>query len=225
MQTYYNAWRDTIVIYKNDQELFTVIREKLSTSLLSDAIDILGAREQTMREDICPIISNSFLVGRAHTLTYANIHGPQDVPNATGVDNMLATIKEGEVIVITTNRSTLGTVWAEMLTLNARNKGVAGVVADGLLRDVKEMREIGMPVYGAGSRPVTAKGRMRVVSENTVIDCGGVCVSPGDLVVGDDDGIVVIPADLVEEAVGIALEIADKENEMRADLNAGQARP
>lgn len=66
---------------------------------------------------------------------------------------------------------------------------------------------------------------MRVVSENTVIDCGGVCVSPGDLVVGDDDGIVVIPADLVEEAVGIALEIADKENEMRADLNAGQARP
>lgn len=96
-----------------------------------------------------------------------------------------------------------------------------GAVIDGLVRDVRAIQQLGFPVFTAGIKPVDSKGRGIVVDYNVPVQCGGIVVTPGDLIVGDCDGIVAIPADLINETVNLAREKISKENHSRQDLLAG----
>lgn len=111
-------------------------------------------------------------------------------------DNLLATkaihmAQPGDVIVISGGFDMNLTVWGGVMSTMAKKKGIAGVVTDGLVRDVAETREVGLPVFSIGLTPVgpTKEGAGQI---NLPISCGGVIVNPGDIIVGDEDGVVVV---------------------------------
>lgn len=123
-------------------------------------------------------------------------------------DNLLSlkaieVAQPGDVIVIATQGDTALSVWGGFMSMMAARRGIAGVVTDGVIRDVEQSREAGLPIYAVGVTPAapTKEGTGQI---NTSISCGGVVVEPGDIVVGDEDGVVVVPrreAEAVAERV------------------------
>jgi regulator of RNase E activity RraA len=94
-------------------------------------------------------------------------------------------------------------------------------VVDGLVRDVRKIEKLGFPVFAAGMKPVDSKGRGIMVDYNVPVICGGVLVSPGDLVFADYDGVVVVPGPAVEAAIAMATDKAARENQTRDELMRG----
>lgn len=123
-------------------------------------------------------------------------------------DNLLSlkaieVAQPGDVIVIATQGDTALSVWGGFMSMMAARRGIAGVVTDGVIRDVEQSREADLPIYAVGVTPAapTKEGTGQI---NTSISCGGVVVEPGDIVVGDEDGVVVVPrreAEAVAERV------------------------
>lgn len=128
----------------------------------------------------------------------------------------------GEIAVVATGDSKRNAPWGELLSTAALGRGARGAVIDGLVRDVKKIQALGFPVFAAGIKPVDSRGRGLVVDYNVPVDCGGVPVTPGDLVVGDFDGVVVIPARAVTDVVRLATEKVMRENQSRAELMKGK---
>jgi regulator of RNase E activity RraA len=114
-----------------------------------------------------------------------------------------------------------GALFGKMMATQAQLRGIAGLVADGAVRDVADLRELQFPVFARGSTPHV--GMNRVVGQTQVpVPCGGIIVNPGDFVVGDDDGIAIIPASLVEQVVAGAEERVRKEADELTRMRAGE---
>jgi len=112
----------------------------------------------------------------------------------------------GDVIVIAAQGDTSLSVWGGFMSMMAARRGIAGVVTDGVIRDVEQSREAGLPIYAVGVTPAapTKEGTGQI---NTSISCGGVVVEPGDIVVGDEDGVVVVPR---REAEAVAEKVRER---------------
>jgi regulator of RNase E activity RraA len=109
-------------------------------------------------------------------------------------------VEEGDVFVYATGRSTRAAVWGELISAACLNRRVVGVVTDGLARDTRKIRDLGFPVFCCGSLPTDVHGRLEVAFHGRPVEIDGVQIRPGDLIVADDDGVVIIPAE-VESAV------------------------
>ena len=115
------------------------------------------------------------------------------------------TVREGEVIVIEGRQEPGSGTLGDILALRAQTRGAAGVVTDGGVRDYEAVREIGLPVFTQGAHPCVL-GRKHVPWDSDIaISCGNATVVPGDVIVGDDDGVIVIPRELAEEIADGAL--------------------
>ena len=201
-------------------ELFSHIETKLYTAVLADSLDELGFRDQAMRETLRPVAGKPCFAGWARTILCMDMyHVPPDpyTMEIEAVDSILP----GEVVVIGTAESKRNAPWGELLSTAAKARGARGAVVDGLVRDVKKIEALGFPVFAAGIKPVDSKGRGLVVDYNRPVECGGIVVNPGDLVVADFDGIVVVPADAVPDAVRMATEKVSLENHTRKELFDG----
>jgi len=135
----------------------------------------------------------------------------------------IAVAHPGDVIVVD-NRGRLDCGgWGGLLTMAAGAKGVAGVVVNGACRDIGEAEELGFPVYGLGTTPRTARGRVVEESTGTPLEINGVTVRTGDFVLGDATGVVVVPADEAAAVIGAAEGIAARESAMAERLRSGTA--
>lgn len=204
----------------SELELFREIETHLYTAVISDALDQLGYWNQVMREHLRPITSACRFAGWARTIAYVDVyHVPEDPygREIEAVDSILA----GEVVVISTGGSKRNAPWGELLSTAALARGARGAVVDGLVRDVKKIEELGFPVFAAGIKPVDSKGRGIVIDCNVPVECAGVLVHPGDLVVADFDGVVVVPSGIVGEVLRLARDKAGRENHSRAELMGG----
>ena len=134
------------------------------------------------------------------------------------VMSALAEAEPGDVLVIATNGSSRA-VFGELFATEARRRGLAGIVADGLCRDLRSLRAIGLPVFARGTTPRAGTAVSRA-APGTTIDCGGVEVSPGHIVFGDDDGLLIAPA----ERIAAALETAESIGRSERAILAAQAR-
>jgi 4-hydroxy-4-methyl-2-oxoglutarate aldolase len=115
-----------------------------------------------------------------------------------------------------------GGMWGEIMALAARKRGVVGLIIDGAVRDVPILRKMNFPVFARTSSPgVTVKKTFGSI--NRPITCGGVVVNPGDLIVGDDDGVVVIPAARVEEVLRAGRERDQKEIRIKQLIEEGKS--
>jgi len=207
------------VVEPADLEFFEQIESRLYTAVLADALDELGLREQAMRETMRPLAADVVFAGWARTISCMDVyhhHNPYEV-EIEAVDSILP----GEVVVVATGDSRRNAPWGELLSTAALSRGARGAVIDGLVRDVKKIQALGFPVFAAGIKPVDSRGRGIVVDYNVPVGCGGVVVSPGDLVVADYDGVVVVPAAAVSDAVRLATEKVSREDHSRAELKRG----
>ncbi len=204
----------------SDVELFAHIEQNLYTAVVSDALDELGYRNQAMREYLRPLCPADRFAGWARTISYVDVyHIPED-PYELEIE-ALDSVLAGEVIVVSTVASLQNAPWGELLSTASLARGARGAVIDGLVRDVQKILELRFPVFARGIKPVDSKGRGLVIDYNVPTDCAGVLVTPGDLVFADYDGVVVIPAEVLPEAIRLATEKATRETGSRAELKQG----
>ena len=209
------------VLVNADLELFDHIEKNLYTAVLADSLDELGLREQAMRETIRPLSPDLVFAGWARTISCMDVYhtnaNPYDI-EIEAVDSLMP----GEIVVVATGDSRRNAPWGELLSTAALSRGARGAVIDGLVRDVRKIQARGFPVFATGMKPVDSRGRGVVVDYNVPVGCGGVVVTPGDLVVADFDGVVVVPGAAVAEAVRLATEKVARENQSRAELMKGK---
>ncbi|MDQ3549378.1 MAG: RraA family protein [Chloroflexota bacterium] len=171
-------------VYKSFERADPAMIEKFRGLASANISDIQG-RQNTFDARIKPIYA-----------PMAPLCGPAFTVKARPGDNLLATkaihmAQPGDVIVISGGFEMNLSVWGGVMSGIAKAKGIAGVLTDALVRDVAEIRDIGLIVYATGLTPVgpTKEGVGQI---NTPIVCGGVIVNPGDIIVGDEDGAVVV---------------------------------
>ncbi len=191
--------------------------ERLDTCAVSDALDSLslkGATWGVRPQWPCPKI-----VGRAVTMKIkpAGLQSPAQHLGTAPIE----AAKSGDVIVIDNGGQPQFSCWGGLLSLSAKLKGLSGVVIDGASRDIDEARDLGFPVYARGVVPMTARGRVMQESFNQEIQFAGVQCRPGDLVIADGSGIVIIPKEKEVEIVAAAEAIYQKEQEMAAGIRKG----
>lgn len=193
--------------------------QRLHTALLSDTLDAMGFRDSSVGVDIRPLQTDMKVVGRAFTMKCEPATQMPDEPYV-GLLAAYASMQPGDVVVLETG-DRVSAMWGELLSIAAIAKGAVGVVLDGMVRDISQILDIGFPVFAAGFSPLDSAGRQDVVAHNTTIRCGSARIRPGDWIFGDVMGVIVIPSELIEEAVDRA-EAKDKgESTVRAELLRG----
>jgi regulator of RNase E activity RraA len=186
----------------------------LSTATVSDALDRLGSPGSLL--GLVPLGPGQRMAGRAFTVRYI----PAGSPPGT-VGDYLDDVPPGGVVVLDNDGRTDCTVWGDILTAVAHQRGVAGTVIDGVCRDVNRALSLGYPVYSRGRFMRTGKDRVEVAAVGEPVAIGGVQVRVGDLLLGDQDGVLVIARESEEEVLTIALEIAGREEKILAKALAG----
>lgn len=187
---------------------------RLDTASLSDALDRHGLNGQCY--GISPRSTGFRMAGRAWTLLY----GPADNPPGT-VGDYVDDVEADKVIVLDNGGRDDATVWGDILTLVASHKGIAGTVINGVNRDVSLCLELNYPVYSRGHWMRTGKDRVQVEAIGVPVNIGNVRVSPGDLVRGDGDGVVVIPRAFEDQVLDTAETIEHAEAAIREAIRGG----
>jgi 4-hydroxy-4-methyl-2-oxoglutarate aldolase len=197
---------------------------KLYAAVLSDVLDGLGLTAQAMRPFVRPLDEALVLFGRARTGLYMPRYHVEPGRNPYEVEIALVDdLREGDVAVLACGGPTDRIApWGELLTTASLARGAAGCVTDGLVRDVRRVREAGFPVFHGGIGPLDSKGRGEMMAMDVPVECGGVRVEPGDYVLGDADGVVVVPQGVAAEAFGQALAKVEAEDRTREMLAAGR---
>ena len=197
------------------------ISQTLYTAVLSDSLDSLGYRRQVMRENIRPVHSKYTVVsGYAHTIEFIDSNEILQNPFDAEIEAVDA-IKHDDVVVIATGNSIQNAPWGELLSTAAVARGARGAIIEGFVRDVKMIEALNFPVFATGMKPLDSNGRGRLTSYNKPIVCGEVEVNPGDLIVADFDGVVVIPTHLIDKIIELASAKVTGENNSRAELEKG----
>jgi regulator of RNase E activity RraA len=210
------------MLQRNDPRFLDEVRQSLYTAVLSDVLDELGFREQAMRAAIRPLDEELVLAGFARTGLYREVFHAVADENPYELEIALVDdLKPDDVAVFGCCGSRRIAPWGELLSTASRARGAAGCVTDGMVRDIRAIRSMRFPVFHGGIAPLDSKGRGKVAEIDTPIRCGGVAVVPGDLVVGDADGVVVVPQAVEDEALARAFAKVTGENTTRDELAAG----
>lgn len=189
-----------------------------STTNVSDALDKLGLRPGTV--GILPLYEGCpKLLGTAITMR-VTAAGPSRPSTHMGVDPIMSAEK-GDVIVIDNAGHLDENCWGEIMTYASIQRGIQGVAIDGASRDVDVIKALKFPVYARGRVPLTARGRIMQDAYNCLIRFAGVQVSPGDILMGDDNGVAVIPRDRAEEVLAATVEIYQRELSIVEELKRG----
>jgi regulator of RNase E activity RraA len=133
----------------------------------------------------------------------------------------IAALGPGDVPVYQVGADVDAALFGELFSLAAASQGAVGAVLDGPVRDTRQLRELGYPVFAAGISPYDTKGRAEVVAHDAPITCAGVAVRTGDLVVGDDDGVVIVPAEVVAPVLAEVTAKVRGEHGAKADILGG----
>lgn len=201
------------------------IVEKLYSAVLSDVMDGLGLMEQALKPFVRPLDEGLVLFGRARTGLYMPRYQVADGEDPYEIEIALVDdLQPGDVAVFACGGPTDRIApWGELLSTAAQVRGATGCLTDGLIRDVKPIREMGFPVFHGGIGPLDSKGRGKMMEMDCRVVCGGVAMAAGDWVFGDADGAVVIPQAAAEETFAKALEKVAAENRTRDELRAGRS--
>ncbi len=186
----------------------------ISTPNISDALDLLGISGGCL--GLRPVVMGHKIAGPAYTVRFV----PRGTEK-TGAGDFLDDVSPGSVVVIDNGGRTYCTVWGDLMTRLAKRKGVAGTVIDGVCRDVDLIRELNYPMFTRGAFMVTGKGRVQLVALQEPVTAGDILVHPGDLVVADDSGVLVVPQNKQEEVLLKAQDIAGREERIAKMLDEG----
>jgi regulator of RNase E activity RraA len=175
-----------------------------------------------MQPFIRPLDDTLKMCGRARTGVYMETAYVADGENPYELEIAIVDdLKPGDVAVFACGGSSRIAPWGGLLSTASRARGAAGCVTDGFVRDVLQIRELGLPVFAGGIAPLDSKGRGQIQAIDVPIICGGVKVAPGDLVFGDADGVVVVPQAVEAEVLRHAFAKISGEHHTLRELRAG----
>ena len=192
--------------------------DALYTPVLADVLDRLGHRDCCPRPEIRPLAPSFRCAGVARTVRTIAAPTLDPAEPYRGEMEAVDALRPGDLMVVSRCDWSF---WGELLSTAARYRGCRGIVIDGYTRDTQKIIEMGFPVFCRGIHPADSLGRLDVDATDVPIDCGGVTVHPGDLVLADHDGVVVLPSAIAEEAIARAEEKVRGEDLVRAALAEG----
>lgn len=193
----------------------------LTSALASDALDSLGYRNQCLSHDIRPLALTDRVVGRAYTALAVPAPDVTPARPYEGLLEALDTVAPGAVFVFNTQRSDAAGVWGELVTTACVAGGVAGALTDGLIRDVTRVLDLEFPVFSRGATPYDSKGRVDVIEHGKPMMMDGVLISTGDVVVGDADGVCIIPRVVERDVIDLVRAKREGEGEFRQAVKHG----
>ncbi len=195
--------------------------ENLYSAAVYDTMTTAGLHDRALPPEITSLAPGGRVAGPVWTLSGSLREGVSVDDTLLSWTGFLSAAPAGRVIVCQPNDNTIahmGELSAETLQL----RGIRGYVVDGGCRDVDRVNEIGFPVFCRYATPADVGARWLVDAMGDPIEIGGVTIHPGDYVLGDADGVVVIPADNVNEIVTEAERVANTENELREAIRQGE---
>lgn len=205
--------------WKNDNELFAIMRKELYTPVIGDILDKLGRYHQFLPQAVQPLKEDMVLVGRAMPVLMIDVYGEQKKPFGL-LTEALDQLQPGE-IYIASGGDMRCAYWGELLTATAKTRGANGAVVNGFHRDTPMVLEQKWPVFSRGRYAQDSGVRTQVANYRCPIEIDSVWVNPGDLVFADLDGVLIIPKEVEREVVIQALEKARAEKVVRQDIENG----
>jgi regulator of RNase E activity RraA len=205
----------------SDSELFATIRKDLYTAVVGDVLDHMGHRLHFLPPAIRPLRPDMVVVGRAAPVIVGDAPGTAEDRFGKLLDALDA-LREHDVS-ITNGGKTSYSLWGELMALRAQKLKAAGAVMNGYCRDEAGILELGFPTFCWGSYALDLSFRGKVLGYGVPTKVGDVPVSPGDLVFGDRDGVLVVPAPMVNEVFERAMEKVHSENLVREAFRNGMS--
>ena len=197
------------------------LRMQLYSAVVADALDQLGFRHQSPRVRLQPCtLTEATVMGRCKTTLWADMAHVDPQPyelELKAVDEC----QPDDVLIAAAGGSMRSGIWGELLTSAALNTGCVGAIVDGAIRDVSKITALSFPVFARGSCVYDSLNRQRVIDIDVSVEIDGVCFAPGDLVIADQDGIVVIPRSVEAETLRLALAKVQGENTVREAIRQG----
>ncbi len=197
-----------------------MMRDVLYAAVVCDALDALGYPRQSPRVPIAPLTTIGVLIGRCKTTLWADMAHVDPKPYELELQ-AVDSCRPDDVLIAAAGGSMRSGLWGELLSTAARRSGCVGAIVDGAVRDTVKMRAMGFPVWARGACIYDSKDRNRVIDVDVPVEIDGVRFSPGDLVVADADGIVVVPQVVEEAVVRHAWDKVHAENTVRDAIAGG----
>ncbi|MBR5716083.1 MAG: RraA family protein [Bacteroidales bacterium] len=216
-------------LWKDDAELFSIARKELFPALVGDILDKMGYQHQFISPLIKPVRQDMVVVGRAMPVLEADVfneklgddtHNPLLRKPFGIMFEALDSLQPGEVYICS-GSSPRYALWGGLMSTRAIYCGAAGAVVDGYSRDTNEILRLNFPTFSMGGYAQDQGPRGKVLDYRTPIEFSGVRVNPGDVVFGDLDGVLIVPAEAVTDAFEGAIGKARGEQLVAQAIRAG----
>lgn len=212
--------------WQDDNELFSIARKELYTAVIGDICDRLGHRRLFLAPDIRPLLETPnvpVMIGRAMTVLEADVFAEpaEEAPFGKMLD-ALDDLQSGEIYVCG-GASPRYALVGELMATAMMARGAVGAVAEGYVRDVEGILKLGFPVFSFGPYAQDQRGRGIVLDYRVPIEVSGVRVEPGDILVGDADGVVVVPKRIERDVFEGAVEKARSEKTVQKAIRDGMS--
>ena len=203
--------------------------EGVTTATLTTVLLKKGLRNCWIRGAAPFHVGGPRKVGPAFTLRFTpyreDLASPASWSSPTSTRAAIEAMPDGVIVVADAMGDRNAGIFGDILCARMAKRRVAGLVTDGVLRDAAGVKGTGLPVWATGAAAPPSVAALHFVGWEETIACGGVSVVPGDVVVADDDGAVVIPAGMVEEVTGLAADQEALEEWIMAEVEGGAALP
>jgi regulator of RNase E activity RraA len=214
--------------WKSDEELFAIAEQELFTCVVGDVMDKMKLTHQYLPPAIRPLRDDMILLGRAMPVLSGDVfeesvQGSANALSAKPFGLMLEALDDlrPNEIYVNTGSSPRNAMWGEMMSTRAIKLGARGAVLNGYVRDTRAILALNYPTFSFGSYGQDSALRYKVYDFRVPIEIGGVSIRPGDILFGDVDGVLVVPADAETEVFSRALEKARSEKTVKRDLENG----
>jgi regulator of RNase E activity RraA len=216
--------------WKSDDELFAIVQRELFTCVVGDVMDKMDLQHQFFPPQIQPVRQDMVVIGRAMPVLSVDVFTEKIAGTANKLMEkpfglMLEALDDLRTneIYVNTGSSPRNALWGEMMSTRARILGSRGAVLNGYVRDTKAILDMGFPTFGFGSYGQDSAPRYKVVDFRVPVEIGAVRVRPGDILFGDIDGVLLVPAEAEIEVFTKALEKARGEKLVRKAIEAGSS--
>ncbi len=215
--------------FESDGEMFAAMRQTLFTAVVGDILDTMGLLHQFLPPRLRPLREDMVVLGRAMPVLEADCfgtpvagHNPVTAQPFGLMFRALDDLKADEVYICS-GSSPRYALWGELMSTRALHLRAAGAVVDGYCRDTAGILALNFPTFSMGAFAQDQGPRGKVLDFRIPIEIEGVAINPGDIVFGDRDGVLVIPATAAEEAIARAFEKAATENRVRTAIEGGMS--